>query len=308
MSLVVTGAAGFIGRHVTAALVARGHEVVGIDRRPYAPRPGETALAGDLAEPDDDVRTALAEADAVLHLAGCPGVRDRRPDVEHHRERDNVLAGESVLRLTPPDAPVVVASSSSVYGGSRDGRPSRETDRPRPCGGYARSKVALEDRCEARRARGGQVAVVRPFTVAGEGQRPDMAISRWLAAARAGSPVTVLGSLDRVRDVTDVRDVAEGLVRTAEAGVATTINLGTGRVHRLREIVAAVAEVTGARLTVEMVAASDEEVPATRADVARCQRLLGFVPTTELVPLVRRQLAATPDHRPTPTPLHLEAV
>lgn len=293
MSVVVTGAAGFIGRAVVAALRDRGRDVVGIDRRTWAPAAGERVIRASLEDGGADVRDALLDADAVIHLAGCPGVRDLTPDIALRRHRDNVLAGEVVLTQVPLATPVVVASSSSVYGGSVDGRASGEDDRLRPRGGYARSKVVLEERCAARRARGGLVGVVRPFTVAGEGQRPDMAISRWLAAADEGRPLTVLGSLDRVRDVTDVRDVAEGIVRAAERGLATTVNLGTGVPRPLQDLVAAVALATGSSPVVRVRPAATEEVPATRADTRRCAALLGFVPHTDLSALVARQLAAT---------------
>lgn len=306
MSVVVTGAAGFIGRAVVAALRDRGHAVTGVDRRPWTPQPGEAAVTAELDAGTDDVRSLLATADAVLHLAGCPGVRDTTPDVAFRRHRDNVLAGEQVLAATPLATPLVVASSSSVYGGSTRGRACAEDDRLRPRGGYARSKVVLEERCAARRARGGLVAVVRPFTVAGEGQRPDMAIARWLEAARDGRPLEILGSLDRVRDVTDVRHVAEGMVRAAERGLATTVNLGTGRPRRLAELVDAVAVATGTRPALAVRDAAAEEVPATRADTRRCAALLGLVPTTDLTDLVARQLAAS---RPLPLPtVQLEAV
>lgn len=293
MAVVVTGAAGFIGRSVVATLRARGYAVVGIDRRSWTPLDGERAVVAELHVADDAVRDALASADAVLHLAGCPGVRDVAPDVDVRRYRDNVLAGERVLAATPRTTPLVVTSSSSVYGGSVDGRACNEEDALAPRGGYATSKAALEDRCAARRADGGLVGVVRPFTVAGEGQRPDMAIARWLAAAQAGLPLSVLGSLDRIRDVTDVRDVAEGLVRAAERGLATTVNLGTGHPRSLRELLAAVAGATGTDPTVVVTDANDDEVPATRADTRRCAELLDLLPRTDLPAVVARQLAAS---------------
>jgi nucleoside-diphosphate-sugar epimerase len=98
-----------------------------------------------------------------------------------------VLAAERVLQRVPDHVPVVVTSSSAVYGGSRDGRACHEDDPLRPVGGYARSKAALEARCHARAARGGLV------TVAGERQRPDMAIAQWIQAVRAGRPMRILG-------------------------------------------------------------------------------------------------------------------
>jgi nucleoside-diphosphate-sugar epimerase len=192
---------------------------------------------------------------------------------------------------------VVVASSSSVYGGARHGgrlRPSAEADRLQPRGGYARSKVALERRCWQRAAAGGLVAVARPFTVAGQGQRPDMAIARWLAAVRHGRPICILGGPDRTRDVTDVADVALGLVRMAEGGITGPVNLGTGVGHRLGDLAATVGAIDGHQPRLVIEPAGPAEPVATLADTRRCRRLLGFVPVTDLAALIARQAAAAP--------------
>jgi len=288
---VVTGSAGFIGSHLVHALAERGASVVGIDRRA-----GD--LQVDLTSTDVEdvllVNEALAGADVVFHLAGLPGVRGGGGDLDARRQRDNVAAGARVLNSTPAATPVVVTSSSSVYGGADADawgwfRPSEEGDRLRPRGGYARSKVALERLCARRAAEGGVVAVARPFTVAGEGQRPDMAVSRWLTAAAAGRPLEVYGGLDRFRDVTDVRDVVRGLIALAQHGRSVTVNLGTGRPVALGEVVEAVAAAAGRPVTVALGPAGAEEVPATRACVRRCEDVLGFVPETDLPDLVQRQ-------------------
>lgn len=295
MYVVVTGAAGFIGRHVVARLRAGGVEVVGIDRLPWLPADGETPLLADLAEPDPRVCEALAGAAGVIHLAARPGVRDPAADIERRRHRDNVVAGARVLDGTPRDTPVVVASSSSVYGGAgapERPRPCREDAPLRPRGGYARSKAALEGHCRARARRGGRVGVARPFTVAGEGQRPDMALARWIAALRDGRPAQVLGDVGRRRDVTDVRDVAEGLVRLLEVTGTPVVNLGTGVTHRLDTLVAAVADALGVPPRLRLVPAGPQEVPSTLADTQRCRDLLGLRLRTDLTDLVRRQVAA----------------
>ena len=289
MTVVVTGAAGFIGRHLVAALAARGERVVGIDRRPGVPPAADLGVTADLAAGrPDDVEDLLLGADAVFHLAAFPGVREKGEDAARRRRLDNVETARRVLESVPLQVPVIVTSSSSVYGGST-GAPCAETDTPRPRGGYANSKLDVERLCAKRVSRGGLVAVARPFTVAGEGQRPDMAIARWLAAARAGAPLPVYGSPDRTRDITDVRDVVEGLLRMRDRGVRSTVNLGTGVGHRLADICAAVAAVAGVPLTTVVTPAGDEEPPATLADTQRCKSLLGFTPVTDLEALIRRQ-------------------
>jgi nucleoside-diphosphate-sugar epimerase len=130
------------------------------------------------------------------------------------------------------------------------------------------------------------LVVARPFTVIGEGQRPDMALSRWIAAARQGRPLRVLGSLDRTRDFTDVRDVARALA--ALRGASGVVNIGAGSPHRLGDAVDAVGTVLGAEPVVEVVPAAPEEVPDTWADPSRLAELTGIVPVTDLVDAVAR--------------------
>lgn len=295
MAVVVTGASGFIGRHLVTRLLRDGHAVVGIDRRPSDGN-GATHLRRELTAGDRSVERALREADAVFHLAGQPGVRGSGRRVTRARWRDNVLAGWRVLRATPPAVPMIVTSTSAVYGGARrvDGRlvPSREDDVIAPRGGYARSKRLLERQCGLRAARGGRVAVVRPFTVVGEGQRPDMAIARWIDAARRGVPLAVHGDAARLRDLTDVHGVVEVLVRCWARGIDTTVNAGTGRPVRLAEMAAAVAEAVGVPVRTVVTHAHPDEVPETCADTMRCRALLGMVPATDLLDVVRRQAAS----------------
>lgn len=307
-AVVVTGASGFVGGHVVAALLARGDRVVGIDRRPKPPHLGNGRSSGrydgygaylhvvaDLSATDTRVRALLRSAGAVLHLAGCPGVRDWAPDVGLRRRRDNVDGTAAVLAVVPASTPLLVTSSSSVYGGSRWGRPSKEGDELDPRGGYAESKVAVERLCERRLADGAAVIVARPFTLAGERQRADMALATWIAAARAGRPLRILGPPTRTREITDVRQAAEAIVALVRSGGRGPVNIGTGRSYSLAELADAVCSALQCDPPRVVVPAPVEEVRHTLADTTRLQALTGFVPSTGLAALVARQVAATPD-------------
>jgi nucleoside-diphosphate-sugar epimerase len=201
-----------------------------------------------------------------------------------------------VLSLTPAGTPVVVTSSSSVYGGAVCGpgglRACHEDDLPRPRSAYARAKVEVERLCRRRRERAGPVVVARPFTVVGPGQRPDMVVATWIDAARTGAPVRLFGSTEVRRDVTDVAEVARALVALAERPAPGVVNVGTGHAVTLAGLLGAVAAATGRPLDVAIVPAPAEDPPATLADTRRLARALGWVPRTDLVDVVARQAAA----------------
>lgn len=291
MVAVVTGAAGFIGSALLEALAPRGR-VVGIDRRPFTAPPGATAIVADLLDSDQEVRAALSQARVLYHLAGCPDVRDPRPDAAQHRYRDNVLATAAVLATVSLHTPVLVTSSSSVYGGCRKATPSAETDPVRPRGGYAQSKLLVERLCEGRAQAGGLVTVLRPFTVAGEGQRPGMALARWIEAARHGRPLTLLGNPQRSRDITDVRDVVRVLLDLADRRVTGLLNIGTGVGHTLRELAEGVCAAVGVEVRTELSPAHPAEATHTLADPRALRRAIGWVPRTNLADLIARQIAA----------------
>jgi nucleoside-diphosphate-sugar epimerase len=289
---VVTGGAGFIGRILVHEL-ARCGPVVSIDRRPMAQSDGITAITADLLDHAPEVRAALGAAEVVYHLAGCPDVRDARPDAEELRYRDNVLATSAVLSAVPPDTPLVVTSSSSVYGGTADGRACTETDPLHPRGGYARSKLMVERLCEGRLQAGGLVCVARPFTVAGEGQRPGMAVSRWIAAVHEGRPLSLYGSPRRSRDITDVRDAARALAGLGAAGARGLVNIGTGVGHTIERIATAVCTALGVPPRFVIEPGHPAEVEHTLADTTRLRGLIGWVPHSDLDALVARQVEAT---------------
>ena len=205
------------------------------------------------------------------------------------------MAGANVLAAVPLHVRVVVVSSSSVYGGAiHEGvlSPSREEGPLRPVGGYARSKAALEDLAHRRAAAGGKVTIVRPFTVAGERQRPDMALSNWIRAASERRPLTILGSPGRMRDVTDVADVATGLIRIVERDEGGIFNFGAGRPRSLTEIASTVCDVLAVECRFNVEPAGPEEVAATWASIDRARRHLDYEPGSDLTTIVRRQIAA----------------
>jgi len=304
--VVVTGAAGFIGGQVARALADAGHDVLAVDHLAHstAPRaaqttwtaldrhPGITLIEADLTV--DDL-TKPAEADAVVHLAGRPGVRTSFGAGAAATERDNVEATRRLLAACTGRPRFVLASSSSVYGSAP--RPSRETDEPRPASPYARSKVRAE---RLALSSGLPVTVLRYFSVYGPGQRPDMAFHRFIEAARAGSPLPVLGAGLQSRAFTYVGDVVAATVRAATTDLppGTILNIGHDRPEPLAHAIALLGELIGVRQRVDHRPPAPGDTPRTWADPTRAEDLLGWRATTPLAAGLAAQLAWHRSGRP----------
>ena len=201
MRCLVTGAAGFIGSHLAQALVAQGHDVVGVDCLvPYYGRLRkeanlrEAASSGPFQFLELDLHDAplarlLGGSDVVFHLAGQPGVRSSWGNGFADYVRNNVTVTHRLLEASERAGirRFVYASSSSVYGNTSR-LPTRESDPCRPFSPYGVSKLAAENLCTAY-ADNGRVETVslRYFTVYGPRQRPDMAFSRFISMALRGN-------------------------------------------------------------------------------------------------------------------------
>ena len=105
MQVLITGGSRFIARRLISAALDAGLQVRTLDRRPAPPDVSSAVdhIRADLTSGDRHVVAALRSADAVIHLAGCPGVRDARPDVEERRRRDSIAATEVVASCALPN-------------------------------------------------------------------------------------------------------------------------------------------------------------------------------------------------------------
>ena len=287
MRYVVTGAAGFVGSHLAEALVADGHDVVGVDcfTDYYDPAEKEANAAGldvrrlDLAEDALD----LDGVDGVFHLAAQAGVRSFG-DVFPLYLRRNVLATQRVLEAAAAARTrVVIASSSSVYG-EAEAYPTPEEAEPRPISPYGITKLSCEHLARAYAAGFGADAVVlRYFTVYGPRQRPDMFFRRVCDALLDGTTFEIYGSGEQSRSFTYVGDAVAATIAAMERAPAGAVyNVGGGDEASMLEAIAELERLAGRRLDVRHVGAATGDVPRTKADVARIREALGWEPRTPL--------------------------
>ena len=307
MRFVVTGAAGFIGRHVCSAFLSDGHDVVGVDAYTdyYDParkranaawleaHDGYVGVERDLVtDPVDDV---IDGADAVVHLAGQPGVRLSWADGFGTYVDRNVNASHRVLeaarRTRVPR--LVLASSSSVYGNAV-AYPVSEDAPTRPFSPYGVTKLAMEHLAGAYVENWKlPVVVLRYFTVYGPAQRPDMAMYRFIERVAAGEPVPVYGDGQQVRDFTFVGDAAAATAAAARADVApgTVVNVAGGSSATVDDVLALVGRHVGREVLVERLAPQPGDVRITGGAIERAGRLLRWAPEVPLDAGVFRQVA-----------------
>ena len=299
MRTLVTGAAGFIGSHLTKALRDRGHDVVAIDSFTdyYDPnRKRENARGLDVLDFDlehDDLDPLIRDVGGVFHLAGQPGVRASFGSGFELYVQRNVLATSRLFELAGRyGVRVVYASSSSVYGDA-ESYPTPEEAQPRPISPYGITKLSCEHLAYAyARAEGLDAVGLRDFTVYGPRQRPDMAFTRMLEALAEGRPFRVYGDGSASRSFTYVDDAVSGTIAAMEhSGSGAIYNIGGGEEASMTDVFTLVREISGRELLLEHDEAAAGDVRRTSADCTRAAKELGWAASTPLADGLERHWA-----------------
>jgi len=298
--ILVTGGAGFIGSHLSEALVAAGHDVVILDdfNDYYDPAVKENNLAslrgkveivrGDIS--DDAVVVEVVERhhfDGVFHLAARAGVRPSiaNPRLYFSTNMDGTLNLLEACRHNSVKF-FVFASSSSVYGVNQK-VPFAETDPiERTISPYAATKLAGEQMCSNySHLFGLRCACLRFFTVYGPRQRPDLAISKFTSALLHDRSIDRYGNGSTARDYTYVDDIVRGILAAAiytEQSPFEIFNLGGAATTTLNELIGLVESAVGKKAVINDLPDQPGDVPRTFADVAKAEKLLGYHPMTPI--------------------------
>lgn len=305
MTVLVTGAAGFIGYHVCEALLARGEEVLGVDEinAYYDPalklarlarlegRPGfrfqKLSIADRAAV--EGLMAAEPGIDRIVHLAAQAGVRFSMID-PYAYVIANLLGHVVMLEAARHRQGLkhfVYASSSSVYGGNTK-MPFAEEDRvDLPVSLYGATKRADELMSHSySHLYGLPQTGLRFFTVYGPWGRPDMAYFSFARAIQAGKPITVYDGGQLRRDFTYVDDIVAGIVgvldRPPPGDAPRVLNIGNNRSESVSRLVALLEEGLGRKAVIVDQPRPAADVTDTFADIAAIHALTGFTPTTPL--------------------------
>jgi UDP-glucuronate 4-epimerase len=304
---LVTGAAGFVGSHLTERLLDLGYEVIGIDN--FDDGYSEAVKRGNIRGLESRNRFRLWQGDVrdaellsrvfashdigvVAHLAGRAGVR---PSLECPQLYQDVNVGGTVNLLEASRISgverFIFASSSSVYGDNTQPPFSEEANVSRPVSPYAASKASAELFCRAfSHLYEMPVTALRFFTVYGPRQRPEMAIHGFVRMVHQGETVTFFNDTATTEIYTYVADIIDGIERAIRyrGEPFEIINLGGGRTVSLNELIGVIEGAVGSRASIEYVPQPPGEVRTTIADISKARATLGYEPKTSVEEGVRR--------------------
>jgi nucleoside-diphosphate-sugar epimerase len=304
MNALITGAAGFIGSHLTARLLEQGNSVIGVDSfTDYYPRSLKeanlavaTGRAGfrfvEARVQDADLTSLLRGVTHVFHLAAQAGVRKSWGREFTIYTSNNVDATQRLLEacIGLPLERFVYASSSSVYG-DHVPLPMREDALLQPLSPYGVTKLAAEHLASLYWENHAVPTVsLRYFTVYGPRQRPDMGFHRFLRAALNDEPITVYGDGEQTRDFTFVADAVNATVAAAMNGRAGGVyNIGGGACVTVNHVMNLISRVSGRPLTIRRDPAQRGDMRHTYAETSRARQDLGFAPSVTLEEGLRQQ-------------------
>ena len=296
----VTGAAGFIGGHLTEALLAQGHEVVGLDDFSSGKRenaallarhPNFTLVEGSIADPDAAFR-AVAGATWVFHLAAIPSVPLSMAEPER-TNAVNVGGTVNLLEIARKAGVqrVVLACSCAAYGDGPE-QPKHEGLVPRPMSPYAAQKIASELYAQTyTRAYGLPCVALRFFNVYGPRQDPKSeyaaAIPRFTTRLLQGQRPIVFGDGLQTRDFVHISDMVRAnlLAATSDQAPGEIVNVASGVSSSLIDLIATLKQVIGASaagLEIDHQAPRAGDLRESSADISKARAVLGYEPRVQL--------------------------
>ena len=318
MRILVTGAAGFIGSHLSHRLLERGDEVLGLDNlndyydptlkqarlERLLPRPGFSFVQGSL-EDRGTVERGFANfrPEKVVNLAAQAGVRYSLENPQAYIE-SNIVGFTNILEACRHGGVghLVYASSSSVYGSNRKLPFSVEDSVDHPVSLYAATKKANELMAHTySHLFGLPTTGLRFFTVYGPWGRPDMALFLFTRNILAGRPIDVFNHGRHTRDFTYIDDIVEGVIRTLDRVPAPdpeydpmhpnpgsssapyrVYNIGNNAPVPLLRYIEVLEECLGRKAEMNLLPLQPGDVPDTASDVEALRRDTGYRPSTPI--------------------------
>ncbi|MCF8360641.1 MAG: GDP-mannose 4,6-dehydratase [Prolixibacteraceae bacterium] len=307
--IVITGCAGFIGSHLCEKLLDMGYEITGIDNfdpfydvtvkkrnmENFIGYPNFLFIEADLADREKLEAEFPEGVDLIVHLAGKAGVRPSIEDPSGYI-RANITATQNILDIMKDRdiKKMAFASSSSVYGNTKETPFSETMDVSNPISPYAATKKTCElINYTYHYLYGLDIINMRFFTVFGPRQRPDLAIHKFTRLIREGKKIPMFGDGSTARDYTFIEDTLQGIKGAIDYlfqhnEVYEIVNLGNNHPVVLRDMIAAIYEATGEKPNIKQLPMQPGDVDITYADISKAQKLFRYQPKYDFKEGVKR--------------------
>jgi len=299
MKVLLTGAAGFIGSHLTERLLDDGYEVAGVDNFDnfYDPEVKRSNIKKSLENSnfkliEADIRDAeamdkgvWADIDIIVHLAARAGVR---PSIEQPILYADVNINGTLVLLEAAKkhnvTKFIFGSSSSVYGNNEKVPFSEDDNVDYPISPYAATKKSCELICHTYHSLYGiDMTCLRYFTVYGPRQRPDLAIHKFARLIEQDKPIPVFGDGSMMRDFTYIGDIIDGTVAAIEKCAGFNIyNLGESKPIVVNDLIEYLEDALGKKAKKQHLPPQPGDVERTFADITKAKASLGYNPSTSI--------------------------
>lgn len=298
MKAIVTGAAGFIGSHLTERLLNDGFKVVGIDcftdYYPKSIKMGNidkalknknfTLIKKDILE--IDLSSIIKGTDYIFHQAAQPGVRKSWGNNFSVYVKDNILATQALLEalVDVKIKKLIFASSSSVYGDAEK-YPTKESFTPKPVSPYGVTKLAAENLCYLyAKTRNIPIVSLRYFSVYGPRQRPDMGFNRFINSIAGNKDLIVYGNGKQTRDFTYISDVINANINAMDCRCSPgeAFNIGGGCEISVLDSIKLLEKISGKKAKIRFLASQIGDVLHTAADISRAKHVMDYKPKIKI--------------------------
>jgi len=305
IKVTVTGACGFIGSHLTRKLIEKGYYVVGVDcldDNLYSRSVKDSRLKSlkllnnfdyqNLNIAKDELDSSIRDSKFVFNLAALPGQVLSWKIFDQYVE-SNILGTKKIIDncIKNKVDKVIHASTSSVYGKFAVGNELQDT---KPISPYGITKLAAENLLFALTNDNElDFTVLRYFSVYGPGQRPDMAIQRFLTSIKMGEELNITGDGTQKRDITYVEDVVDATISALSVDERKQIfNIAGGKQFTLNQIIDECFKVSGRKSKVNYVDRPIGDQEETFGDISKAQEKLGFNPIVDIGTGLSNQFAS----------------
>ena len=287
MKYLVTGAAGFIGGHIAHTLAASGHEVTGVDIKPFATTHPFQSVTMSI-EDKNSLTPHVTDCDGIFHMAAIASVPKTFEDPEGSYAV-NVTGTRNVFQaaLDAGNIPVVYASSAAIYG-DNDALPLKEIEAPKPMSPYAEHKLQNEKDAKEFGKRGLPSFGLRFFNIYGPGQDPSSpysgVISIFHDRLESGEPITIYGDGKQTRDFVFVGDTVQGCITAMEhsSADAPIANICRGETIQIKELLDILARAMDKSPDLSFADGRSGDIRYSKGDPSYLKELTGFIPHTDM--------------------------